>query len=85
MSINYSPPAEAPGRRCQCGTVVSPQFVRVFGTKDGELYACLECSTRDALAKGAGANPDFERRVEAPLPEGRKQRGNTPRAMGDSR
>jgi hypothetical protein len=80
MSIDHSPTA-ATGQRCQCGHVVSQQFVRVFG-RDGELYACLECSTRDALAKGAGADPDFERRVEAPLPEARKQRGDTDRAVG---
>jgi hypothetical protein len=83
MSIDHSP-TTAVETRCQCGHVVSQQFIRVFG-RNGELYACLECSTRDALAKGAGADPDFERRVDAPLPEARKQRGDTARAVGDRR
>ena len=41
--------------RCRnCGSHVSRQFVRVFGTDDNELYGCLDCSTARNLRQGSG-------------------------------
>jgi hypothetical protein len=80
-SERWTPTTTNPAPECRCGNRVTQQFIRVFG-RNGDLHACLECSTRDALAKGAGADPSFERRVEAPLPDARKQRGDTDRALG---
>lgn len=41
-----------------CGAHVSPQFVRVFGSNENELFRCLECSTLRALQRGAGSVED---------------------------
>lgn len=70
-------------RQCRrCGTVVTQRFIDVFG-KDGNLFACIECSTKGALQNGVGADPDRQRRThEIPLSEARMWRGDSPRAAG---
>ncbi|HKJ60001.1 MAG TPA: hypothetical protein VKA37_12285 [Halobacteriales archaeon] len=44
----------------QCGALVTPAFVRVFGS-DGEVYACPSCATIAALIDGAGEADGPER------------------------
>ncbi|WP_418280215.1 DUF7563 family protein [Halorubrum sp. DTA98] len=48
-----------PNRRCErCGSAVSTQFVRVFGTENA-VHGCLDCLTRHQLAIGEAAiRPD---------------------------
>lgn len=38
-----------------CGGFVTPDFVRVFGTTEGELFACPECASNAALYAGVAA------------------------------
>jgi hypothetical protein len=39
---------------CQsCGGFVTKDFARVFGTNDGEVYACPDCATMVELADDA--------------------------------
>ena len=35
--------------------MVTPDFVRVFGTAEGEIYACLNCAPNRALYGGEAA------------------------------
>lgn len=52
-------------RRCDnCDGRVTEQFVRVFGTDDGDLLACHNCSAQSAVAqtisrRGRGRDPDL--------------------------
>lgn len=43
-----------------CGAHVTPSLVRGYGTNDGRLFACLECSTPRDLRQGAGRDPDYD-------------------------
>lgn len=43
--------------RQNCGEYVTKQFVRVFGTNDGSLYGCMNCSTGRELRNGGGKRP----------------------------
>lgn len=44
---------------CQsCGNRVSAEYARVFGNDENELYACPNCSTQRATARGAGVDDD---------------------------
>ncbi|WP_255151313.1 DUF7563 family protein [Halorarius halobius] len=38
-----------------CGGPVTDDFVRVFGTDDGEVFACLDCATMREIAAGGAA------------------------------
>lgn len=41
-----------------CGSFVTRDFARVFGSNDDEVYACLNCATLVELADlGRGAAP----------------------------
>lgn len=40
-----------------CDGLVTMDFVRVFGTNDGQVYACPNCSTQAELYNGGGAMP----------------------------
>ncbi|MFB6070015.1 MAG: hypothetical protein ABEJ76_03250 [Halanaeroarchaeum sp.] len=43
-------------KTCQtCGGLVTPDFVRVFGTDDGHVYACPNCVPSTALYGGEAA------------------------------
>ncbi|MFC6798230.1 UBP-type zinc finger domain-containing protein [Haladaptatus sp. YSMS36] len=37
-----------------CGGFVTPDFVRVFGINNNEVWACLNCTTITDLEKYAG-------------------------------
>lgn len=39
-----------------CGTVVLAKFARVFGDRDGTVYACIECTSFTDLCDGAAAD-----------------------------
>jgi hypothetical protein len=62
------PSAECDG----CGSAVSKTYARVFGDQDAVLHACSDCTSRTALANGAGAAPDADgtRRVHRPDADG---------------
>jgi len=58
VELSASPPARS---TClNCGSHVTPDFTRVFGTEDGEALRCGNCATLAALRSGAAANPDFD-------------------------
>lgn len=59
------PAGSANGTRCLgCDSHVSADFIRVFGTEDGDCWACLDCATLAALRDGAAAVPDHQARVQ---------------------
>ena len=37
---------------CECGAHVTPDFVRVFGDRDGLVAGCIECTDRVNLRRG---------------------------------
>lgn len=39
-----------------CGAFVSGEFVRVFGSNDSQVYACLDCAVSPDLHAGEAAN-----------------------------
>lgn len=40
-------------RRCRnCGSFVTPDFARVFGNNDDEVFGCLECMTATDVKSG---------------------------------
>lgn len=43
-----------------CGSHVTPQMVRGYGTNDGRLFACTNCSTPRDLRQGAGKDPHYD-------------------------
>ncbi|WP_458190644.1 DUF7563 family protein [Haladaptatus sp. NG-WS-4] len=54
-------PSERPGvgnaddtnRRCQnCNSFITPEFGRVFGDNDDEVYGCLECMSGTEVRNG---------------------------------
>jgi hypothetical protein len=45
-----------------CGSFVTPRFVRVFGTNDSQLHACPDCAPVGELMEGKGAQPEAELR-----------------------
>lgn len=50
---------------CQrCGSHVSEDFERVFGDNNDEVHGCPDCRRQIDMFEGAGANPDFDPRVE---------------------
>ncbi len=44
----------------QCNAFVTPEFVRVFGSNDREVFACPECTAFTELVEGAGARPEMQ-------------------------
>lgn len=49
---------EDTSRSCEnCGSYVTKQFIRVFGSRDGKVYACGNCATGRELRDGGGAEP----------------------------
>jgi len=38
-----------------CGSSVTPEFVRVFGSNDGELFGCPACTEYVELFEGRAA------------------------------
>lgn len=46
-------------RTClNCGEHVTPEFVRVFGSNDDRVYACLNCATVSDLMDRAATGPE---------------------------
>jgi len=40
-------------RKCNnCGSYVTKQFIRVFGSNNGELYGCMNCMTGRQVRDG---------------------------------
>ncbi|WP_449272251.1 DUF7563 family protein [Halostella limicola] len=37
-----------------CGSFVTPDFARVFGGNEDEVYGCLDCVGATAVKNGAG-------------------------------
>ncbi len=72
-TVNRRRPVWNPSERsrfstCQnlvCGNeYVDPDFARTFGTDDGTVFACPDCTQWGALKRGAAADPTFEHRVK---------------------
>jgi hypothetical protein len=42
-----------------CGSFVTPQFARVFGDNDDEVYGCLNCQTARELREQAHVSPQY--------------------------
>jgi hypothetical protein len=40
-----------------CGTYVTPDFARVFGNGEDEVFGCPRCSSFSDLMSGRGAKP----------------------------
>ncbi|MEF8788660.1 MAG: hypothetical protein V5A61_00895 [Haloarculaceae archaeon] len=40
-----------------CGAFVTPDFVRVFGSNEREVFGCTECTSLRVLKSGRGARP----------------------------
>ena len=38
-----------------CGTFVTPQFVRVFGDNESEVFGCPNCMPLSELTDGGGS------------------------------
>ena len=43
-------------KNCEC--FVTPDFVRVFGNNDGEVFRCADCAPFRELTMGASAVPN---------------------------
>ncbi|WP_312908495.1 DUF7563 family protein [Natronosalvus caseinilyticus] len=57
--------ADLTGNRClNCETRVLEGTIRVFGSNDGDLFACPACTPLRDLQRGAGSNPDFTRQED---------------------
>ena len=41
--VGHRPAVELSDRCAQCGSQVSPSFVRVLGDERGEVYGCPSC------------------------------------------
>lgn len=39
----------------QCGAFVTNDFIRVFGTNHGTVYACIDCTSNTELVNGKAA------------------------------
>lgn len=39
----------------RCGSFVTTDFIRVFGTNDGEVHRCPECASFKELIEGQAA------------------------------
>ncbi len=40
-------------RRCQnCGSFITPEFARVFGNNDDDVFGCLECMSGTDVKNG---------------------------------
>lgn len=51
--------------KCQnCGHSVSSELARLEGDNNHIVWHCFHCVTQTAMKKGAGADPNFERRSE---------------------
>jgi hypothetical protein len=48
-----------------CGSFVTADFVRVFGTEDDRVFGCPQCSNMRELMRGLGARVPDE---DAPTP-----------------
>lgn len=62
MLRDFEPGDEGPPRgstnRCwNCGGHVTPQFARVMGDNDDEVYLCPRCSGFRELSNGASGDP----------------------------
>ncbi|WP_456071295.1 DUF7563 family protein [Haladaptatus caseinilyticus] len=44
--------------RCRnCGSFVTPQFTRVFGNNQNQIFGCFECMTATDVKQGNANNP----------------------------
>ena len=43
-------------KNCEC--FVTPDFARVFGNNDGEVFRCADCAAFRELTMGASAVPN---------------------------
>ncbi|SDL10173.1 DUF7563 family protein [Natronorubrum texcoconense] len=63
----WTPTAGTTTNACQnCGSHVTPQYVRGYGTNDGRLCHCPNCdgiAVRD-MRHGAGRKPDYDPAVD---------------------
>lgn len=41
-----------------CGSFVTPTFVRVFGDNDNDIFGCPDCTQIVSLQAGEAANPE---------------------------
>ncbi|WP_233274872.1 DUF7563 family protein [Haladaptatus cibarius] len=41
-----------------CGSFVTPQFTRVFGNNQNEVFGCFECMTATEVKRGRANHPD---------------------------
>lgn len=48
---------------CQCGATVTQSYYQFHCDSEGVLHHCQHCTTASAMKSGAGAMPDYERRV----------------------
>jgi hypothetical protein len=61
MAYLYSVRYAGVPANCQtCGATVSKEFVRVFGSNDGEAHARPGCATWDDIKGGAGTGPNAD-------------------------
>jgi hypothetical protein len=55
--------------RCTtCDAFVTADFVRVFGTNDGRVFACPNCASMTSVADGAAVDPSAEDRRQGDAP-----------------
>ena len=46
--------SEYSDRRCRnCGSFITPDFARVFGNNDDEVFGCFDCLSATAVKNGA--------------------------------
>jgi len=41
-----------------CGSFVTPQFARVFGDNEDDVYGCPSCTAVTEILDGAATSPD---------------------------
>jgi hypothetical protein len=49
-------------RRCRnCGSFITPDFARVFGNNDDEVFGCFSCLSATAVKNGAARDERLSR------------------------
>ena len=54
--------------QCQnCDSFVTPQFARVFGNNQNQVFGCFDCMTATEVKKGRANNPEEAARARAEM------------------
>ncbi|WP_435158168.1 DUF7563 family protein [Haladaptatus sp. DFWS20] len=52
-------------RRCRnCASFITPEFARVFGNNDDEVFGCLDCMSATAVRNGHAHTQNADRSLK---------------------